>query len=60
MKDLLYINEYWKLVFSTEMPENMKENRWEVLDLQACGFIRQWVSEYFLNHIIDETHACTL
>jgi hypothetical protein len=40
MKDLLYVKEYWKPVFSTEMPSDMKEYQWEVLHVQACGFIR--------------------
>jgi hypothetical protein len=59
MKDLLYVKEYWKPVFSIVMLEDMKEDQWEVLHLQACGFIRQWVDDNVLNHIIDETHACT-
>jgi hypothetical protein len=48
MKDLLYVKEYWKPVFSTEMPSDMKQDQWEVIHLQV------------LNHIIDETHAHTL
>jgi hypothetical protein len=59
-KDLLYVKEYWKLVFSTEMPDDMKQDQWEVLHLQAYGFIQQWVDDNVLNHIIDETHARTL
>jgi hypothetical protein len=39
MKDLLYVKEYYKLVFFTEMPEEMMEVQWEVLHLQACGFL---------------------
>jgi hypothetical protein len=27
MKDLLYVKEYWKPVFSTEMPNDMKQDR---------------------------------
>uniref|UniRef100_A0ACD5V194 Uncharacterized protein n=1 Tax=Avena sativa TaxID=4498 RepID=A0ACD5V194_AVESA len=60
MKDLLYVMDYWKLVFSTKMPSDMQEDQWEVLHLQACGFIRQWVDDNALNHIIDESHACIL
>ena len=60
MKDLLYVKEYWKPVFSSEMPDDMKEDQWEVLHLQACGFIRQWVDDNVLNHIIEETHVRTL
>jgi hypothetical protein len=60
MKDLLYVKEYWKLVYSTKMPNDMKEDQWDVLHLQACGFIRQWVDDNVLNHIFDETHAHTL
>ena len=60
MEDLLYVKEYWKPVFSTEMPEGIEEGQWKVLHRQACGFIRQWVDDNVLNHIIDETHARTL
>jgi hypothetical protein len=42
------------------MPDNMKQDQWDVLHLQACGFIRQWVDDNVLNHIIDETRANTL
>jgi hypothetical protein len=60
MKDLMYVKEYWKPVFTTKMPGDMKEDQWDVLHLQACGFIRQWVDDNVLNHIIDETRAHTL
>ena len=60
MEDLLYVKEYWKPVFSTEMPEGIEEGQWKAPHHQACGFIWQWVDENVLNHIIDETHACTL
>jgi hypothetical protein len=60
MKDLFYVKEYWKLVFSTEMTDEMKQDQSEVLYLQSCGFIRQWVDDNILNHIIDEKHAHTL
>lgn len=60
MEDLLYVKEYWKTVFSTEMPEGIEEGQWKVLHRQACGFIRQWVDDNVLNHIIGETHAHTL
>jgi hypothetical protein len=39
MKDLLYVKEYWKPVFSTEIPDDMKQDQWDVLHLQACGFM---------------------
>jgi hypothetical protein len=39
MKDLMYVKEYWKPVFTTEMPDDMKQDQWDVLHLQACGFI---------------------
>jgi hypothetical protein len=60
MKDLLYVKEYWKPVFTTKMPSEMKQDQWDVLNLQACGIIRQWVDDNVLNHIIDETRAHTL
>ena len=47
-------------MFSTEMPEGIEEGQWKVLHHLACGFIRQWVDDNVLNHIIDETHARTL
>jgi hypothetical protein len=37
------------------MPSEMKQDQWDVLHLQACGFNRQWVDDNVLNHIIDET-----
>jgi hypothetical protein len=60
MKYLMYVKVYWKTVFSTKMLSDMKQDQWEVFHLQACGFIRQWVNDNVLNHIIDETHARTL
>ena len=60
MEDLLYVKEYWKPVFSTEMPEGIEEGQWKVLHRQACEFIRKWVDDNVLNHVIDETHARTL
>jgi hypothetical protein len=60
MKDLLYVKEYWKPMFTTEMPSEMKQDQGDVLHLQACGFIWQWVDDNVLNHIIDETRAHTL
>jgi hypothetical protein len=41
MKDLFYVKEYWKPMFSTVMPDDMKEDQWEVLHPQASRFIRQ-------------------
>ena len=60
MEDLLYVKEYWMPLFSTKMPEGIEEGQWKAPHRQACGFIRQWVDDNVLNHIIDETHAHTL
>jgi hypothetical protein len=47
-------------VFSTELFDDMKQDQWDVLHLQSCGFIRQWVDDNVFNHITDETNAHTL
>jgi hypothetical protein len=47
-------------MFSTNMPKDTKQDQWDVLHLQARGFIWQWFDDNILNHIIDETWAYTL
>jgi hypothetical protein len=32
VKDLLYVKEYWKPMFSIEMPSDVKQYQWEVLN----------------------------
>ncbi|GJZ06968.1 hypothetical protein Tco_0540761 [Tanacetum coccineum] len=51
MEDLLYVKDYYLLVFSTEKPENKTDAEWTILHRQVCGYIRQWVDDNVLNHI---------
>lgn len=60
MEDLLYVKEYWKLVFAEAKPNDKSDDEWQVLHRQACWFIRQWFDDNVLNHISEETHARTL
>ncbi|GKD25538.1 putative RNA-directed DNA polymerase [Tanacetum coccineum] len=60
MEDLLYVKDYYLLVLITEKPENKTDAEWTILHRQVCGYIRQWVDDYVLNHICEETHARTL
>jgi transposase InsO family protein len=60
MEDLLYVKDYYLPVFATDKPENKTDAEWEILHRQVCGYIRQWVEDNVLNHIIGESHARTL
>ncbi|GJW74762.1 putative RNA-directed DNA polymerase [Tanacetum coccineum] len=51
MEDLLYVKDYYLPVFSTEKPKNKTDAEWTILHRQVCGYIRQWVDDYVLNHI---------
>ena len=60
MKDLLYVKNFYKPVFTFVKTDNKIDEELNLLHRQVCGFIRQWVDEYVLNHISGETHARTL
>nr|GEV02725.1 retrovirus-related Pol polyprotein from transposon TNT 1-94 [Tanacetum cinerariifolium] len=60
MEDLLYVKDYYLLVFTTEKPKNKKDVEWTIFHRQICGYIRKWVDDNVLNHICEETHARTL
>ena len=60
MEDLLYVKQFHLPVFSTEKPANKSDEEWTLLHRQICGYIRQWVDDNVLNHIIGETHARSL
>ena len=60
MKDLLYVKNFYKPVFTNVKPDNITDEEWSLLHRQVCGFIRQWVGDNVLNHISGETHARTL
>ena len=60
MEDLLYVKQFHLPVFSTEKPANKSDEEWTLLHRQVCGYIRQWVDDNVLNHIIGETHARSL
>jgi hypothetical protein len=46
MKDFLYVKEYWKQVFSTEMPDDMKQDQWEILK-ELCPRGNNKLSYYY-------------
>lgn len=60
MEDLLYVKNFHQPVFGTEKPNDKSDDDWTLLHRQVCGYIRQWVDDNVLNHIIRETHARTL
>ena len=60
MEDLLYVKQFHLPVFTTEKPANKSDEEWTLLHRQVCGYIRQWVDDNVLNHIIGETHARSL
>lgn len=60
MEDLLYVKNFHQPVFGTEKPNDKSDDDWTLLHRQVCGYIRQWVDDNVLNHIIGETHARTL
>ncbi|GKV14795.1 hypothetical protein SLEP1_g25613 [Rubroshorea leprosula] len=43
-----------------QKPNSMKDEEWRLLHRRVCGFIWQWIDDSVLNHINDETDACTL
>jgi len=46
-----------KPIFSNEKPSNISDEEWNLLHRQVCGYIRMWVDDNVLNHIIGETYA---
>ena len=60
MKDLLFVKKMHLPVFSAHKPENVTDENWKFEHQQVCGYIRQWVEDNVLNHIVNETHARTL
>ena len=60
MKDLLFVKKMHLPIFSAHKPETVTDENWEFEHQQDCGYIRQWVEDNVLNHIVNETHARTL
>ena len=60
MKDLLFVKKMHLPVFAMQKPESMSDEDWDFEHQQVCGYIRQWVEDNVLNHIVNETHARTL
>jgi len=60
MKDLLFVKKLHLPVFGSTKPDNMSDEEWDFEHQQVCGYIRQWVEDNVLNHIINETHARSL
>ncbi|GKV23084.1 hypothetical protein SLEP1_g32861 [Rubroshorea leprosula] len=52
--------EFHEPIFSKQKSDNMKDEEWRLLHRRVCGFIRQWIDDSVLNHINNETSACTL
>nr|GEW02864.1 putative receptor-like protein kinase At4g00960 [Tanacetum cinerariifolium] len=51
-----FINQF----FSLEKPENKTDDDWTLLHRQVCSYIRQWMDDNVLNHVVGEVHAHTL
>ena len=60
MEDLLYVKDYYLLVFASEKLENKTDAEWNLLHRQVCGYIRQWVDDNVLNHVSEKKHARSL
>jgi len=60
MEDLLYVKNFHQPVFATEKSIDKTDEKWNLLHRQVCGYIRQWVDDNVLNHIVVETHARAL
>ena len=60
MKHLLYVKDYYLLVFATKKPDNKSDIEQTLLHRKVCGYIRKWVDDNILNHINGETHTRTL
>ena len=54
MEDLLYVKNFRTLVFGNEKPSIISDEGWNLLHRQVCGYIRMWVDDNMLNHVIGE------
>ena len=57
MKDLLFVKNLHLPVFADAKPESKTAEEWLFENQQVCGFIRQWVGDNVLNHIVNETNV---
>ena len=60
MKDLLFVKNLHLPVFASDKPQKKSVEEWSFENQQVCGFIRQWVGDNVLNHVVNETNAKTL
>jgi len=60
MEYLLYVKKFHKPIFGDEKPSNISDQEWNLLYRQVYGYIRMWVDDNVLNHIIGETNARAL
>ena len=60
MRDLLFVKKLHLLVFLSQKPKSKNDEEWDFEHQQVCGFIRQWVEDNVLNHIVNETKANVL
>jgi len=55
---MVILNEI--IIFGNEKPSNISDEGWNLLHRQVCGYIRMWVDDNMLNHIIGEIDAHAL
>ena len=60
MKDFLFVKNLHLPVFALDKPQKKSDEEWSFENQQVCGFIRQWVGDNVLNHVVNETNAKTL
>jgi len=57
MEDLLYVKKFHPPIFGNKKPSNISDEGWNLLYRKVCGYIKMWVDDNVLNHIIEETNA---
>lgn len=60
MRDLFFVKKLYLAMFLSQKPESKNDKEWDFERQQVCDFIRQWLEDNFLNHIINETKANVL
>ena len=60
MKDLLFVKNLHLPVFAATKPESKTTEEWIFENQRVCAFIRQWVGDNVLNHVMNETDAKVL
>jgi len=60
MNDLLFMKNMHLLIFGTQKPDSMSDEKWSFEHEHVCGFIKHFVDESIYNLISHETHAGTI